>query len=69
VVEVTTVETLEGFLSARYRIELDIDVAFRVGIDGDVDNLAIFLVALDLNFALKVLDPAVSEGFLFPAHS
>jgi hypothetical protein len=31
-----------------------------------MENLAILLVALNLNFAFEILDPAVAEIFLFP---
>lgn len=48
---------MKGLLATVNFFELDIDVAIRVGIDGDVDDLAVLLVALSLNIFLELLGP------------
>jgi hypothetical protein len=68
VVEVPAVETLQSLLAARDGVELDINVALGVRVNGDVDDLAVFLVAFALNLGLEVLDPAVAEVLLLPAN-
>jgi hypothetical protein len=65
-VEAATVESLQSLLSARDRVELDVDVTLGVGVNGDVNDLAVLLVALNSDFALEVLDPAVAVSLLFP---
>jgi hypothetical protein len=65
-VKIATVETLESLLTAGDGVELYVDVALGVGIDGDVNDLAVFLIALGLNLNLQVLDPAVAKVLLFP---
>ena len=66
VVEVAAVETLESLLTARDRVELDVDVALGVGIDSNVYDLSVLLVALALDFCLEVFDPVAAEVLLFP---
>lgn len=66
VVEAATVETLESFLTTRDRVELHVNVAFGVGVDSDVNDLAVLLVTLNLDFGLKIFDPVITPGFLFP---
>jgi hypothetical protein len=65
-VEVATVETLKSLLTAGDRVELDEDLALTVGIDGDMNNFAVLLVALSPDLSLQVLDPAVAPVLLFP---
>jgi hypothetical protein len=65
-VEVATVETLESLLAAGDGIKLDEDVALAVGVDGDVDDLAVLFAALALDLYFELLDPAVAEVLLFP---
>lgn len=66
VVEVPAVETLKGLLAARDGIEFDIDISIRVGINRDVDDLAVFLGALILDFFLELFSPALAEVLHFP---
>jgi hypothetical protein len=65
VVETASVKTLEGFLTSRNRVELDVDIALCVGVNSNVHDFAILLVALDLDFGLEVLYPVVAPGLLF----
>lgn len=65
-VEVATVEALKSFLAAGHGIKLDVNVAFGVGVDSDMNNLAVLLVAFALNLSLQVFDPVVTPSFLFP---
>jgi hypothetical protein len=65
VVETASVKTLEGFLTSRNRVELDVDIALCVGVNSNVHNFAVLLVALDLDFGLEVLYPVVAPGLLF----
>jgi hypothetical protein len=66
VIEVATVETLKSLLTTRDGVELDEDVAFAVGVNGDVNDLAVLLVALGLDLCLEVFDPVVTPVPLFP---
>jgi hypothetical protein len=65
-VEVATIETLQGLLATGDGVELDEDVALAVGVDGDVNDLAILLVALSPDLLLEILDPGVTPVLLFP---
>jgi hypothetical protein len=65
VVETASVKTLEGFLTSRDRVELDVDIALCVGVNSNVHNFAVLLVALDPDFGLEVLYPVVAPGLLF----
>lgn len=67
VVEAATVKTLQSFLTTRDRVKLDVNVAFSVRVDGDVNDLAILLVTLGPDFGLKVLDPAAAILALLPS--
>jgi hypothetical protein len=51
-VEVAAVQSLKSFLATGDGLELDEDIALAVGVDSDVDNLAILLVALSLDLSL-----------------
>lgn len=66
VVETATIKTLQSFLTTRDRVKLDVNVAFCVWVDGDVDDLAVLLITLGPDFGFEVLDPAVTVGFLLP---
>lgn len=57
---------MEGFLAAGDRVELDVNVALAVGIDSNMENLAVLLVTLGLDLTFEILDPAVAEVLLFP---
>ena len=64
-VETASVKTLKSFLTSRHRVELDVDVALGVWVDSNVHDFAVLLVAFDLDFGFKVLDPVVTPRFLF----
>jgi hypothetical protein len=68
-VEAATVKSLKSFLSARDRVELDVDFTIGVSVNGDVDNLAVLLVALDPDFGLEIFDPAIAVLLLFSANN
>jgi hypothetical protein len=56
-VEAAAIETLQGLLSPRERVELDIDFPVCIGIDCDMNDVAVLLVALSLDLNLKIFDP------------
>jgi hypothetical protein len=55
---------LDGFLTARDTIELDVYLALTVWVNRDVDNLSIFVLAFGLDILLKILNPILTG---FPA--
>lgn len=55
--EEATVETLDGVFAALDLVEFQVDVAFRVRIYGDVNNMAIFVIALLADVILEFFDP------------
>ena len=61
VVEVSTIQTLEGFLTTGDRVEFHKDLAIGVGVHSDVNDLAILAIALSLDFVLKIFSPGRSE--------
>lgn len=65
-VEVATVQSLESLFATRDRVKLDKDVAVTVGVDSNMDDLAILFVALSLDFDLKIFDPVVAVVTLLP---
>jgi hypothetical protein len=65
-VEVAAVETLKGLLATADWVELDEDLSIGVGIDSNVNDLAVLLVALHLDFVLKILRPVGTIFFEFP---
>lgn len=65
-VEVATVQALESLLTAGYRVELDEDVTLAVGVDSNVNDLAVLLVTLGLDLNLEILDPVIAPVALFP---
>ena len=67
-VESTTVETLESLLTTGDGVELDEDVAVAVGIDSNVNDLAVLLVTLGLDLVLELLVPVVTVVTLFPGN-
>lgn len=67
-VESTTVETLESLLTTGDGVELDEDVALAVGVDSNVNNLAVLLVTLGLDLVLELLVPVVTVVALLPGN-
>lgn len=63
--EVATVKALDGVLASLHLVKLEINVSLGVGLDGDVDDVAVFVFRLLTNILLQFLDPVVS---LFPAN-
>lgn len=59
--EESAVEALDGVLAALDLVEFEVDVALGVGIEGDVDDLAVFFRALGADVVFKFFDP----GFAF----
>lgn len=59
--EESAVEALYGVLAALDLVEFEVDVALGVGIEGDVDDLAVFFRALGADVVFKFFDP----GFAF----
>ena len=57
---------MESLLAAGDGVKLDEDVALAVGVDSNVNDLAVLLVALSLDFDLEVFDPVVTPVALFP---
>lgn len=66
VIEVPAVQALKSLFAARDRIELDEDLTLTVGINSNVDNLAVLLLALGLDFNFEFFDPVVANDALFP---
>ena len=60
-----SIETLECILSALNFLELDVNVAFRVRIEGDMNHMTVFFFALGANVIFELLDPALT---LFPVY-
>jgi hypothetical protein len=59
---------LESLLTTGDRVELDEDIALAVGVDRNVNDLAVLLVALGPDLTLKLLDPVVTNVALFPSN-
>jgi hypothetical protein len=59
---------LESLLTTGDRVELDEDIALAVGVDRNVNDLAVLLVALGPNLTLELLDPVVTNVALFPSN-
>ena len=56
-VECPAVESLQGLLATADGVELDKDLAVGIGVDGDVNDFAVLLIALDFDLDLKLLGP------------
>lgn len=50
--KVATVKALDCVLASLHLVKLEIDIAFRVGLDGDVDDVAVFVLRLLTNILL-----------------
>jgi len=59
---------LESLLTAGDGVELDEDVALAVGIDSNVNDLAVLLVTLGLDLVLELLVPVVTIVALLPGN-
>ena len=58
----TSIEAFDSVLAALNTVELQVNVALRVRIYRDVNNMAIFLFALLADVILQILDPSFT-GF------
>lgn len=65
-VEVTAVETLKSLLATRHGVKLDENFTLTVSVDSNVNDLAVLLVTLRLDFKFEVFDPVVTPVTLFP---
>ena len=59
---------MESLLTAGDGVELDEDVTLAVGVDSNVDDLAVLLVTLGLDLVLELLVPVVTVVTLFPGN-
>lgn len=60
-VKVAAVESLDGVLSARNLVELEVDVALGVGVEGDVHDAAVLLRSFLPDFVLELLGPVLAH--------
>jgi hypothetical protein len=59
-VKVAAVQALDGVLSTLNLVELEVDVAGRVGVERDVDDVAVFLFCLLADFLFEFLGPILT---------
>ena len=59
--EESAVKTLDSILATLNPVEFEIDIALGIGVYRNVNDSAIFLVALSSNIVLEFFDP----GFAF----
>ena len=55
--EESAVKPLDCILASLYLVKFEVDITLSVRIEGDVDNLAIFLGALGTDIVFKFFDP------------
>jgi hypothetical protein len=55
-----TVQALNGFLTARDSLEFEVDVALSVRIQGDMNNLAVLVLAFGFDVVFELFDPGVA---------
>lgn len=67
--EESAVETLDGVFAALDLVEFEVDITLGVGIEGDVDDLAVFFGALGADVVFELFDPgfAFFSGWLLAA--
>lgn len=56
--KVTTIQTLDSILTALDLVKLQIYVALRIRVEGDMDNMTIFFSGFLSNVILQFLNPA-----------
>lgn len=64
--KIPAVQTLDGILTARDLVELEVDISLGVGIDGDVDDVTVLGLSLSTHVVFELLDPVVT---FFPIES
>lgn len=67
--EESAVETLDGVFAALDLVEFEVDITLGVGIEGDVDDLAVFFGAFGADVVFELFDPgfAFFSGWLLAA--
>lgn len=55
--EETAVQALDGVLSALNLVKLQVDIALGVGVDGNVNDVAVFVLCFLTNVIFKFLNP------------
>lgn len=68
-VEPPAIQALQSLLAAADRVKLDEHLSLGVGINGDVDDLSVLLVALELDFILELLNPVSAVTGQLPTRS
>jgi hypothetical protein len=59
-IKITAVQALDGVLSALDLVELEVDVARRIGVKSDVDDVAVLLLGLLSNLFFELLGPVLA---------
>ena len=59
---------MESLLTAGDGVEFDEDVTLAVGVDSNVNDLAVLLVTLGLDLVLELFVPVVTVVALFPGN-
>lgn len=65
-VEATAVEALKSLLAAGHGVELDKNFALTVSVDSNMNDLAVLLITLRLDFNFKVFNPVITPVALLP---
>ena len=61
--EIAAVQALDGVLSSLYLVEFQVNVSLRIRVEGDMDDMSVFIFGFLSNVILQFLDPALT---LFP---
>jgi hypothetical protein len=56
----TSIQSLDCILASLYPVEFEVDIALRIRIERNVDNVTILLVALGFDIVLELLHPSVT---------
>lgn len=59
--KVSSVETLDRVLSALHAVELEVNVALAVWVEGDVHDVAVLLLCLGADVVLELFLPVLSS--------
>jgi hypothetical protein len=55
--KVSSVQSLDGVLASADPVELEVDVALSVGVEGDVHDMAVFFFAFGADIVFEFFDP------------
>lgn len=58
--EESTVEAFDGIFAALDSVKLEVDVALRIGINCNVNDVTIFFFALSADVILQLLNPGIT---------